>query len=59
MPCTGKKDERLRRQLKGEIAGVVTVVELLALVKDRQIDINGQGNTAYDPPYAECSGGSY
>lgn len=58
MPCTAKKDEAQRTQLKGDIDTCLTVVEIAAMIKEAKIDF-ASANGQFDPPYHKCSGGAY
>lgn len=60
MPCTAKKDEIERPQLreKGykETDYVITTRELMRMIKKAKIDFKNLPESEFDDPYAECSG---
>ena len=57
MPCTAKKDESLRYQLKNETDAVITSRELAKMIIDANIDFNNLEETELDTIYSEYTGG--
>lgn len=57
MPCTAKKDESLRFQLKNETDAVITSRELAKMIKEAKIDFNNLEETELDTIYSEFTGG--
>lgn len=55
MPCTAKKFERTRPELK-DMDAVLTVRELANMIKNRRIDLARLGNTPYDSLMGQSSG---
>lgn len=62
MPCTAKKDERVRPQLttdgRAEIDVVLTTREFARLLKRRGIDLKTQAPSAFDNPYMSAYSGA-
>jgi NADH-quinone oxidoreductase subunit G len=57
MPCTAKKGESLRPQMKGDIDAVLTTRELAKLFRARKIDfVNLKNDSEYDSPLGESTG---
>ncbi|OHT14791.1 iron hydrogenase [Tritrichomonas foetus] len=62
MPCTAKKDEAERPQLRTEKGtketdAVITTRELVKMIKDAKIDFKNLPDTPFDKLYSEASGG--
>ena len=57
MPCTAKKDESLRYQLKNETDAVITSRELAKMIIDANIDFKNLEETELDTIYSEYTGG--
>jgi len=57
-PCTAKKDERKRRQMKGDVDAVLTIKEFGELIKYYDLDWESLVNSDFDPLLGESSGAS-
>ena len=56
MPCTAKKDEIKREQLKSDVDIVLTTVELAEILKQKNIDFNSLEDKDFDLPFGISSG---
>ncbi len=57
IPCTAKKYESTRPEMKGEVDTALTTRELARMIKTAGIDFNSLPDEAFDDPFATCSGG--
>ena len=57
MPCTEKKDESIRYQLKNETDLVITSRDLAKMIKEAKIDFKNLEDTKLDTIYSEFTGG--
>ncbi len=57
MPCTAKKYEAKREQLKGQTDWVLTTVEFAKMIKSFGIDFNNLNEEEADSPFGQYTGG--
>ena len=57
MPCTAKKYEAQREELKGQTDFVLTTYELAKMIKQQGIDFNNIEESEADSPFGQYSGG--
>ena len=58
MPCVRKQGEADREEFSHDVDLVITTNELLAILKDREIDVTQQQKTEFDKPFGVGSGGA-
>ncbi len=57
IPCTAKKYECHRPEMKGEVDAAITTRELARMLKTAGIKLTELPDEAFDNPFATCSGG--
>ena len=57
IPCTAKKYECHRPEMKGEVDAAITTRELARMIKTAGIQFNNLPEEEFDDPFATCSGG--
>ncbi len=57
IPCTAKKYECHRPEMKGEVDAAITTRELARMIKRAGIQFNNLPEEEFDDPFATCSGG--
>lgn len=58
IPCTAKKYECHREEMKGEVDAAITTRELASMIKTAGIKFTALKNEKFDNPFATCSGGA-
>ncbi len=57
IPCTAKKYECHRPEMKGEVDAAITTRELAKMIKMAGVKFDSLPDEAFDDPFAACSGG--